>query len=48
MTALFLVGVMVLSGRLFWIQFVRGKDYKLLASQQQTRDSVITAKRGTI
>ena len=46
--ALFMVGVMVLSGRLFWIQFVRGKEYKYLASQQQTRDSVITAKRGPI
>ena len=48
MTALFLVGVMVLVLRLFWIQFVRGNEYKRMASQQQTRDSVITAKRGTI
>ena len=48
MTALFLVGVMILSLRLGWIQFVRGNKYKFLASQQQTRDSVITAKRGTI
>lgn len=48
MAALFLAGVMVLTIRLFWIQFVRGNKYKFLASQQQTRDSVITAKRGTI
>ncbi len=48
MTALFLAGVMVLSLRLFWIQFVKGGKYKYLASQQQTRDSVISAKRGTI
>ena len=48
MTAFFLAGVMVLVMRLFWIQFVKGNEYKRLASQQQTRDSVITAKRGTI
>lgn len=48
LTALFFVGVMVLVFRLFWIQFVRGNEYKRMASQQQTRDSVITAKRGTI
>ena len=47
-TMCFLVGVAVLVVRLFWIQFVKGGDYKYLASQQQTRDSVITAKRGTI
>ncbi len=48
MAALILAGVMVLVIRLFWIQFVRGGEYKRLAAQQQTRDSVITAKRGTI
>ena len=48
MSIFFLVGVMVLIVRLFWIQFVDGNEYKRMASQQQTRDSVITAKRGTI
>jgi len=48
MMAFFLVGVLVLVLRLVWIQFVRGGEYKRLAAEQQTRDSVITAKRGTI
>lgn len=48
MMIFFLIGVLVLVTRLVWIQFVRGKEYKKLAAEQQTRDSVITAKRGTI
>ena len=48
MTTLFLVGVAFLTLRLFYIQFIKGGEYKRLAAQQQTRDSVITAKRGTI
>ncbi len=48
MLALFLVGVMILSLKLVWIQFIKGGKYKFLASQQQTRDSIISAKRGTI
>lgn len=48
MTSLFLIGSMVLVGRLGWIQFVRGSEYKKLAAEQQTRDSAISAKRGTI
>lgn len=48
MSVIFLVLVLVLAFRLFWIQFIKGSEYKRMASQQQTRDSVITAKRGTI
>lgn len=48
MGALFLVGVIVLVGRLAWIQFVKGSTYKNMAARQQTRDSAVTAKRGTI
>lgn len=48
MMALFLAGSMVLVGRLGWIQFVRGPEYRKLAAEQQTRDSAISAKRGTI
>ncbi len=48
MTIAFLVCVLVLVIKLFWIQFIDGAKYKRLAAQQQTRDSVITAKRGTI
>ena len=48
MMSFFLVGVLVLVIRLAWIQFVRGEEYSKLAAEQQTRDSVITAKRGSI
>ncbi len=48
MTVWFMIGVVVLMGRLIWVQFVRGNEYKTLAAEQQTRDSAITAKRGTI
>ncbi len=48
MMLFFLAGVLVLSLKLFWIQFVRGSEYKHRAAQQQTRDSIISAKRGTI
>ena len=48
MTAIFLAGVILLTLRLFWIQFIDGARYKKLAAQQQTRDSIITARRGTI
>lgn len=48
MMSLFLAGVLVLIIRLAWIQFVRGGEYSKLAAEQQTRDSVITAKRGSI
>ncbi len=48
MLALFMVGVMFLVGALAWNQFVKGDYYSKLAAEQQTRDSVITAKRGSI
>lgn len=48
MMLLFLAGVCVLIVRLAWIQFVRGAQYSKMAAEQQTRDSVISAKRGTI
>ena len=47
-TLFFLVGVLVLLVRLAWIQFVRGEEYSQMAAEQQTRDSVISAKRGSI
>ncbi len=47
-TLFFLVGVLVLLVRLAWIQFVRGEEYSRMAAEQQTRDSVISAKRGSI
>lgn len=48
MAIMFMVGVTVLVLKLVWIQFVRGGEYRTMAAQQQTRDSTITAKRGTI
>ena len=48
MTACFMAGVLVLVLRLVWIQFVKGAKYKTLAAEQQTRDSTISAKRGSI
>ena len=45
-----IIGVLltILIARLFWIQVVNGADYKQKAYQQQTADSLISAKRGTI
>lgn len=40
--------LVILIGRLFWIQVVNGAEYKQKAYQQQTKDSLISAKRGTI
>ena len=48
MLTYFIVGALILIVRLAWIQFVRGAEYSKLAAEQQTRDSVITAKRGSI
>ena len=48
MTACFMAGVLVLVLRLVWIQFIKGAKYKTLAAEQQTRDSTISAKRGSI
>lgn len=41
-----LLGILII--RLFWIQVVSGAEYKQKAYQQQTADSLISAKRGTI
>lgn len=38
----------ILIVRLFWIQIISGAEYKQKAYQQQTTDSLISAKRGTI
>lgn len=48
MTACIMAGVLVLVLRLVWIQFIKGAKYKTLAAEQQTRDSTISAKRGSI
>lgn len=40
--------LIVLICRVGWHQFVRGEEYSQMAIEQQTRDRVITSKRGTI
>lgn len=44
----FIVVMAVLSGRLFYLQIIKGPEYKQMAVQQQTKDSVVYSKRGTI
>ncbi len=40
--------LLLLSGRLFWLQLVKGDHYTALAQDFRTRDVPITARRGTI
>lgn len=44
----FSVLLVLLIVRIGWIQFVRGSEYQQKAIEQQTKDSVITSKRGVI
>lgn len=41
-------GCLVLIGKIGFLQFVQGKELQSRAIQQQTRDEIITSKRGTI
>ncbi len=41
-------GFAAVTGRLFYIQIVKGKEYQEIAVGQQTRDISVAAKRGTI
>jgi len=43
-----LLGFILMTGRLFFLQVAGGDDYREKATQQQLRDSTIAAKRGTI
>lgn len=44
----FCVAFVALAGRVAWLQTVDGAFLKKAATQQQTRDNIITSKRGTI
>ena len=44
----FCIAFTALAGRVAWLQTVDGEYLKKAATQQQTRDQVITSKRGTI
>ncbi len=43
-----LVGFVLMTGRLFFLQVLGGQDYREKATQQQLRDTTIPAQRGTI
>lgn len=45
---LFTVGFLVLGGRIFWIQFVRGAELSEMATQNRMRDVPVESKRGII
>ncbi len=42
------IAFVALIGRVAWLQIVDGASLKKAATQQQTRDNIITSKRGTI
>lgn len=44
----FLILILVICARIFYIQIVRGSEFKSMALDQQTREKEITPKRGTI
>ncbi len=48
MFALFLVGVVLIIGKLAYYQLIKGEEYKEKAAEQQTRDQSVDAKRGNI
>lgn len=44
----FCLFLLVLIGNLFWIQIVKGEEYRLKAEKNQLSDTVVNAHRGTI
>ena len=40
--------LLVLIGNLFWIQVVKGEEYRLKAERNQLSDTIVNAHRGTI
>ncbi len=46
--AIFSVALLILVGNLFWVQVVKGEEYRLKAERNQLSDTVIAANRGTI
>ncbi len=45
---IFCVTLLVIVGNLFWIQIIKGEEYRLKAERNQLSDTVIAANRGTI
>lgn len=45
---IFCVALLVIIGNLFWIQVIKGEEYRLKAERNQLSDTIIAANRGTI
>ncbi len=45
---LFTLGIFLLGGRVFWVQFVRGAELSQKAEQNRMRDEPVASKRGII
>lgn len=45
---IFCVALVIIIGNLFWIQVIKGEEYRLKAERNQLSDTVIAANRGTI
>ena len=45
---IFCVALAIIIGNLFWIQIIKGEEYRLKAERNQLSDTVIAANRGTI
>ena len=45
---LFTLGIFLLGGRIFWVQFVRGAELSQKAEQNRMRDEPVASKRGII
>ena len=44
----FALFLLVLIGNLFWLQIVKGEEYRLKAERNQLSDTIVNAHRGTI
>ena len=45
---IFCVALLAIIGNLFWLQIIKGEEYRLKAERNQLSDTVIAANRGTI
>ena len=45
---IFCAALLLLIGNLFWIQIVKGEEYRLKAERNQLSDTIVAANRGTI
>ena len=45
---IFCVALAIIIGNLFWIQIIKGEEYRLKAERNQLSDTLIAANRGTI